>query len=105
MAPLRFVSIAAGICLLAAPAFAQNAPEITLRLSPGQAAAIVDAMDARGRLPVMAPPASVEVADTLKGALEANPKSLSEFETAYRDIQLHDGSALAAMWNPAGCAP
>lgn len=94
--PLRIVSIAAGLCLLVTPAFAQSTPEITLRITPCQAAAIVDAMDARGRLPELVSSGWAEVAYALGKALDASPKGKSEFEQAYQAVQRRDG---------AGCKP
>src|ERR1700675_4195677 len=90
---LRFGLIAIGIWLsaIASHAFAQDASEITLKITPCQAAAIVDAMDARGRLPELVSSGWVEVANELGKALDANPKNRSEFDQAYQAVQRRDG--------------
>jgi hypothetical protein len=87
--PPRFRFLAIGIWLsaIASHAFAQDAPEITLCLSPAQVAALVDAMDARGRLPVIVPPEWVQLADRLRGALGRDPAVNAEFEKSYLAIQ------------------
>jgi hypothetical protein len=81
--PLRFVSIAAGICLLAAPAFAQDAPEITLRLSPAQVAEIIRLGDLEP-LAVSRPDAFWELQSQIADALAKDPAAMSAFLEARR---------------------
>jgi hypothetical protein len=78
MAPLRFVSIAAGICLLAAPAFAQSSPDITLKLSPAEVAEIERLIDlAAPDTLVSSPPNTYwDLQTKILQALKADPAAM-----------------------------
>lgn len=84
---LRFYFLSAAVWLSAAPAFGQDAASVTLHLSPVQAAAVLDAMDARAQLPTLATSdAFWQVQAKLKEALDADPKGRRAFEDAYTAI-------------------
>jgi hypothetical protein len=66
---------------LAAPAFAQDAPDITLTLSPAQVAEIWRLVDLQPCCQVV-PPAFFDLQAKLGDALDANPAALRAFLAA-----------------------
>jgi hypothetical protein len=80
--PLRFGFIAAALWLaVAASAFAQDVPDITLKLTPAQAAEIMRLVD-RQPLSEAPPPAFFDLQTKLGAALEANPAAMRAFRSA-----------------------
>jgi hypothetical protein len=79
--PLRFYLLAAALWLSAAPAFGQDAPDVTLQLSPAQAREIMRLVDLQPMTPAP-PPAFWELQVKLGAALEANPDAKAAFGSA-----------------------
>jgi hypothetical protein len=75
-APLRFGLLAAALWLTAtAPAFAQDAPDITLKLSPAQVAEIGRLIDLQP-ISISPPAAYWDLQTRLSQAVNANPAAL-----------------------------
>jgi hypothetical protein len=79
--PLRFYLLGVALWLSPGSAIAQDAPDITLRLSPAQVAEIIRLIDMQP-ISQSPPPAFWDLQVTISNALSSNPEALRAVTSA-----------------------